>query len=231
MRPLHKGCSPYYSIAHYSIALDPLEKTIGCYCSYCEMAINHVPEVEHRISKVRGGNPTDWGNLLLGCKYCNARKGTVIGDNTPERWLWPDKDNTHLAFTYDNGIPQLDTTYLSSCPLTVQKQAHNLFTDLHLDNIPKAPSDKDRRHLSRTNAYNRAKEYLSIWLRAKGTALRDDLLGIVCATAEDLGFFSVWMNVFQDEPTIRVALIRKIKGTAQDCYDSNGNPKPRDETE
>lgn len=44
------------------------------YCSYCEFPIPHVPEVEHVVSKSKGGDLTDWNNLNLGCKYCNTRK-------------------------------------------------------------------------------------------------------------------------------------------------------------
>ena len=44
------------------------------YCSYCEFSIPHVPEVEHVVSKSKGGDLTDWNNLNLGCKYCNTRK-------------------------------------------------------------------------------------------------------------------------------------------------------------
>mgnify|MGYP002224548400 CR=1 FL=1 len=51
-----------------------LERRIGMYCSYCEFSIPHVPEVEHVVSKSKGGDLTDWNNLNLGCKYCNTRK-------------------------------------------------------------------------------------------------------------------------------------------------------------
>ena len=74
MRPVNKGDSPYQKIKSYGDALPYLEKRLGIYCSFCEMRINHVPEVEHVASKTRGGDLTAWNNLLLGCKYCNSRK-------------------------------------------------------------------------------------------------------------------------------------------------------------
>ena len=78
MRPVDKGESPYKEIKEYQAALPYLEKKIGLYCSYCEMPINHVPEVEHMISKKHGGDKTAWSNLLLGCKYCNSRKSARL---------------------------------------------------------------------------------------------------------------------------------------------------------
>ena len=74
MRPINKGESPYKKINEYKDALPYLERRIGMYCSYCEFSIPHVPEVEHVVSKSKGGDLTDWNNLNLGCKYCNTRK-------------------------------------------------------------------------------------------------------------------------------------------------------------
>lgn len=100
MRAIDKGGSPYKEIDEYQDAIPYLEKKIGLYCSYCEMSIKHVPEVEHKISRKNGGDWTAWSNLLLGCKYCNTRKAAKI---TPQnvgggiygqiliiqRWLFP----------------------------------------------------------------------------------------------------------------------------------------------
>ena len=47
MRAIDKGGSPYKEIDEYQDAIPYLEKKIGLYCSYCEMSIKHVPEVEH----------------------------------------------------------------------------------------------------------------------------------------------------------------------------------------
>ena len=95
----HAG-SPYEKIKKYQDALPYLEKKIGLYCSYCEMPINHVPEVEHMISRKHGGDWTAWSNLLLGCKYCNTRKSAKTTPQNVEDYLWPDTDNTALVFSY-----------------------------------------------------------------------------------------------------------------------------------
>ena len=222
MRPVDKGICPYTVIKDYSEALPYLEQRIGCYCSYCEMLIEHVPEVEHIIAKDCGGSRTAWSNLLLACKYCNSRKKTIIGENPKERWLWPDEDNTYLAFKYDLGLPKLNDDYLRSKDDLIYSQARNIFTDLCLDNIPRNANDKDRRYKNRNNAYNRAKDALSSWNRAKDTDFEDDFKKSICVTAKAMGFFSVWMNVFEDEPMIRVALIHAFEGTALDCFDLEG---------
>ena len=75
MRPVNKGDSPYQKIKSYGDALPYLEKRLGIYCSFCEMRINHVPEVEHVASKTLGGDLTAWNNLLLGCKQ-RCTRGT-----------------------------------------------------------------------------------------------------------------------------------------------------------
>ena len=94
MRAIDKGGSPYKEIDEYQDAIPYLEKKIGLYCSYCEMSIKHVPEVEHKISRKNGGDWTAWSNLLLGCKYCNTRKAAKITPQNVGEYLWPDSDNT-----------------------------------------------------------------------------------------------------------------------------------------
>ncbi len=101
MRPINKGTSPYREISNYSEALPYLERRIGVYCSYCEFRIDHVPEVEHISSKSKGGDRTDWNNLLLACKYCNSRKSKKTSADDIEEYLWPDTDNTAIAFSYE----------------------------------------------------------------------------------------------------------------------------------
>ena len=83
MRAIDKGGSPYKEIDEYQDAIPYLEKKIGLYCSYCEMSIKHVPEVEHKISRKNGGDWTAWSNLLLGCKYCYGQILII------QRWLFP----------------------------------------------------------------------------------------------------------------------------------------------
>lgn len=101
MRPVNKGTSPYTSIQEYRDALPYLESRIGIYCSYCGAIIDHAPEIEHVVSKSKGGDKTEWKNLLLACKYCNTRKSNKTTSENKNDYLWPDENNTELAYTYD----------------------------------------------------------------------------------------------------------------------------------
>ena len=226
MRPVDKGTSPYVSIKSYGDALPYLEKSIGCYCSYCEMSINHAPEIEHIFAKNEGGSLTDWNNLLLACKYCNTRKGTIIGKELSDVWIWPDKDNTVLAFLYDDGIPRLNEAYLKAIGEVTFNKASRVFTDLKLDNIP-TPKGKDRRWSSRIDAHGKAIISLESWLKAKPTELRQCMKNNIKLLATSTGFFSIWMKVFSDENEIKMMLIDAFLGTDRNCFDVNGNPIPR----
>ena len=77
MRPINKGESPYKKINEYKDALPYLERRIGMYCSYCEFSIPHVPEVEHVVSKSKGGDLTDWNNL----NHLNEKLNSSFGPN------------------------------------------------------------------------------------------------------------------------------------------------------
>ena len=83
MRPVDKGNAPRTDYKKYQDAESDLEKRLGPYCSFCEMCINHVPEVEHLEAKSEGGKELDWENLLLSCKYCNTRKGVPYTMSVP----------------------------------------------------------------------------------------------------------------------------------------------------
>ncbi len=146
MRPIDKGTQPYESIKDYRDALPDLEKRIGLYCSYCEYPIKHVPEVEHKVTKSLGGSRTDWRNLLLGCKYCNTRKGTKVAPENVDDYLWPDCYNTAIAFVYSDGVPKVNTAVLEQLDSGEQyiKKAQNLFDIIDLGNVPKTKKDDKR---------------------------------------------------------------------------------------
>lgn len=44
------------------------------YCSYCEMGVRNMVEVEHVVPRNHGGAPLEWENFLLSCRYCNGIK-------------------------------------------------------------------------------------------------------------------------------------------------------------
>lgn len=102
------------------------------------MPINHVPEVEHMISRKHGGDWTAWSNLLLGCKYCNTRKSAKTTPQNVEDYLWPDTDNTALVFSYTKGIPVVNENVLKGLDPTGSycQKAQNTYDMVDLGNEP-----------------------------------------------------------------------------------------------
>lgn len=223
MRPINKGNSPYNTIKSYPEALPYLEERIGLYCSYCELPIFHVPEVEHVVSKSRGGNRTEWDNLLLGCKYCNTRKGNAVGPENKETFLWPDENNTALVYSYEDGIPKVNEKKILGIDPSGKtlNRAKNLFDLVKLDNVP-VGSDKDHRFRKRNEAYVTARESLKNWIQIKGTTAEEALEKQILISAKAVGFFSIWMEVFQKEPDIKKALIKEFPGTENRFFTDDG---------
>lgn len=228
MRPVNKGESPYKAIKKYADALPYLETAIGLYCSYCEFPIPHVPEVEHVSSKSKGGSLTDWNNLLLGCKYCNTRKKDKVLPEDANEYMWPDQDNTSLAYSYEGGIPSVNVFGLNSVDPTGAKlaKAERLFKLVELDNQPKL-GVKDRRFHQRNKVYEIALESLDDWRAIKDNTsdVVDVIKKQIICNAQANGFFSIWMTVFSDEPVMLKALIEAFPGTNKDYFDEIGHPK------
>lgn len=225
MRPVNKGPSPYDTIQEYAEALPYLESVIGLYCSYCEFPISHVPEVEHISAKKKGGDETNWSNLLLGCKYCNTRKGTKVTPENVERHLWPDNDNTALAYVYDGGIPKVNKNELDMLDPsgTLSAKAQTLFAVVDLGHVP-APNEKDRRFRQRNKAYELALDSLRDWQEQNKVCPKasEGLKNQIVRTATATGFFSIWMTVFAGEADILCALIEAFPGTNRKCFNDEG---------
>lgn len=234
MRPVNKGESPYQTIKDYAEAMPYLEKRLGKYCSYCEFPIKHVPEVEHIVSKANGGDRTDWKNLLLGCKYCNTRKSKTISPENVEEYIWPDCDNTALAYTYENGIPEVNEKKLLEVDGTGEfyRKAKKLFDLVELGHVPNE-KEKDKRFIERIEAFQTAQICLNNW---KGiTAIENNPVvlksfkDLIATCALKSGFFSVWMTVFSQEPEILQMLIEGFPNTRKECFDKNGHPLEKTE--
>lgn len=231
MRPVYKGNSPYKSIEKYQEAEPYLEERIGCYCSFCEMRVNNSLSVEHKESKNSGGALTDWSNLLLACTYCNSRKGGKIKKGDLGKWLWPDQDNTFLAFSYEDAIPKLNETYLKAISEDVYSSAKAVFDDLALDYRPvngKRNKYRDKRWQSRYQALGAANDARNTWEKCCDDEFKKLFKKNIVDMAIGFGFFSVWMMVFKNEPEICQALIQAFPGTCENCFDENGNAKRRD---
>lgn len=229
MRPINKGEAPQEKFTDYADAAPYLKQRIGAYCSYCEMPILHVPEVEHKVSKSKGGELTAWTNLLLGCKYCNTRKSNFTNPGTIDQYLWPDSYNTALAFTYENIVPQIAEKQILAVNDSKEfyEKAKNLFEMVKLDNIP-SKKEKDKRFECRNAAYEVAQDSLEDWCSVKQKKNQESELfkRQLIRTALSTGFFSVWMQVFSDEPEILNDLIKSFPGTERKYYDASGHVKP-----
>lgn len=220
MRPVNKGEAPEQEFKKYQDAEPYLEERLGAYCSFCEMPVNHVPEVEHKEAKAKGGDEIAWENLLLSCKYCNTRKGTVVTKGDKEKYLWPDEDDTFHAFVYDEEIPKLNDEYLQSQGDEIRQRAENLFQLVKLNNIPLTPAVKDRRYAERNEARNNALESKTGWDKVKETADRETYLQMIEMLAKAKGFFSIWMEVFKDDIEVKKTLVAAFKGTKKEyCFD------------
>lgn len=217
MRPVDKGKKPEENYQKYQDAEILLEKRIGAYCSFCELPLVHVPEVEHRESKALGGDLLAWENLLLSCKYCNTRKGTQVAAGDKKLYLWADEDDTFHAYTYKRGVPKLNQEFLKERGNNFEQRAANLFRLIQLDNIPK-PKDRDRRWNKRMEAYNSAEESMEDWNRIKDIADKELFLNNIMRLAKATGFFSVWMEVFRDDKEVKKRLIAEFEGTRTEYF-------------
>lgn len=212
MRPVDKGKEPDEKYRKYQDAEILLEKRIGAYCSFCELPLVHVPEVEHKEAKALGGDLLAWKNLLLSCKYCNTRKGERVAAGCGKLYLWADEDDTFHAYTYEMGIPKLNEKVLREKGDDFGQRAANLFKLVKLDNFPN-PKEKDRRWNKRIEAYNTAEESLEGWKNIQNKADKELFLNQTLHLAKATGFFSVWMEVFKEYKEVQKRLIAEFEGT------------------
>ena len=213
MRPVNKGNAPEVQFKKYQEAEPYLEERIGAFCSFCEFPIQHVPEVEHKEAKAKGGAELEWDNLLLSCKYCNTRKGEIVKSGEKYKYLWPDEDDTFHVYSYKDGVPKLNEEYLKGQEPEISEKARNTYQLVKLWNIPLSPRDRDRRFSKRSEAYNCANESLAIWEMVKETEYKKYYLNQTIKLAKAVGFFSVWMEVFSDYKEIQQKLVSAFEGT------------------
>lgn len=222
MRPVERGSVPKDGdgnsvvFKEYGDARDFLIGRIGDYCSYCENVLPDSIHIEHVRPKKK--NPTlarNWSNLLLACSYCNPTKGDE--DVVLSEYFWPDTDNTARAFVYDTDRAPQIAPGLSPADQVVAQRTLAL---TGIDREPgghSQPSAKDRRWQKRREAWGVA-------LQARRNISDNDtpqLRDAVVMSAIARGFWSVWMQVFNDDPDMRRRLINAFTGTAINCFGSD----------
>lgn len=220
MRPVDKG-KDRGTFKPYGDAQEPLKSQLGKYCSYCERWIASAIHVEHKLPKsTYVGRKFRWTNFLLSCSNCNSGKGH--GQLKLANYLWPDTDNTALAFTYD----KYGRVFVSSTlPSHVEDKAKALWLlvglNKHTDTTQagfQTPTPKDDRWQDRKDTWTyaaRKKASLAIF----DTLDRRDEIAVDSAQR---GLFSVWMTVFSDDADMRRRLISAHLGTATSCFNRLG---------
>lgn len=217
MRPIDKGiASKTYN--NHGDARHDLAEIIGYYCSYCEMSTKNMIEVEHVIPTANGGLETDWNNFLLSCKYCNTVKNNNnLGRND---YLWPDIDNTDIAFKYSKA--NTITPRTGSINHVVNTLAENTINLMGLNRVPGGaaePTKADTRWISRHEAWEQAELSLVDWLQIKTLQMAKQ----IARTAFVNGHYSIWMEVFNSEQTVldQIDIIYKTKGLYKE-FDPHG---------
>ena len=198
MRVINKGVA-HNTYTEHGQARHDLAKEIGYYCSYCEMGVKNMIEVEHVIPVNQGGNPLNWDNFLLSCRYCNGVKNN--NNITRVNYLWVDRDNTDLAFIYS----ETDVILAQHNNIMIEAMAENTIRLMGLDRIPSGvnePTEADTRWRSRIDAWSEAKKSLTRWLRIP----RIDMAEQIGSTAIGFGHYSIWRTVFENEQMVLDAI-------------------------
>ena len=194
MRPVERGAAPAI-YTHHGQARHNLSDRIGYYCSYCEMGVNNMIEVEHIHPMANGGNPVAWNNFLLSCKYCN----TVKSNHNPDRvgFFWPDIDNTDLAFDYSE-VDVIKPKTTLAAPLTLSANA--TISLMGLDRKPggaNEPTEADTRWIIKDQAWSSAKLSYNNWIKLPVQVMAEQI-GITSL----VGNYSIWREVFKDVPIV-----------------------------
>ena len=194
MRPVDKGNSPK-TYTNYGDARHDLAKKIGYYCSYCEMKVMNSIEVEHILPRNQGGSHLEWNNFLLSCKYCNTIKSDH--NNNLSNYLWPDIDNTDLAFSYSETKAIKPKKSISQSLKILAENSINL---MGLDRFPNGdniPTQADTRWLSRQKIWNLAKLSYNDWKEAPIIEMARQI-----ARTSLNGHYSIWIEVFKKEAIV-----------------------------
>ena len=221
MRPVNKGNIPQKldgtdkTYTTYGQAKDDLRERLGSFCSYCEMNIENQPDIEHVSPKSK--NPdleTEWDNFLLACKVCNTLKNNHNDDRNG--YVFPDTHNTSFLYEYLEN----DVKVKSDLPQNIKELAIATFDLIELNRKFDTSDRVDDRALARLHSWHKAQEAFKDFLELSTHP------EMIRATARSCsGFFSMWVQIFQEYPEVKKAILENVSGTAVDCYDENFNPK------
>ncbi len=211
MRSVVKGAPPLDShlepvvFSHYQHAVSYLKDRLGRYCSYCERTVPVGLAVEHKLPKEHYPLlEVSWDNLLLACANCNSSKGQtkVLQDSV----VWPDEHDTFSLISYLPGGGLAPTVGIGT---DMQTRVISTLRLLGLSREPGEVTPTDHRHFDR----------LEVWALARQS--RKDLINrdipelrrLIVETAKAKGGYSIWQSVFNDDPSMRQALVQGFPGT------------------
>lgn len=215
MRPVRRNVCPHSYDDNYTKYKPHLDRTLGLYCSYCEERIPVSLHIEHIQSRNQHSElETEWTNLLFACGKCNGTKKDKVV--VLQEVYLPDRDNTFLFLAYlENG--QVEITTIAN-----QTTAQNTINLVGLNTN------------GSTRLFERRQE---VWLLARllksqlertqqlNPNLLTSVIPLITLQAEQSGFFSIWMKVFENYPEVRNALIDAFPSTRESgCFDANGEP-------
>lgn len=212
MRPVNRGTAPK-AYATWGDARNDLGNRLDWCCSYCEMKVTNMLEVEHVVPRNHGGAPLSWDNFLISCKYCNTIKSN--NNTTRNGYIWPDTDNSDLAFRYSEQF------VIQPANTPVQAQAQATIDLMGLDRKPggpNRPTEADSRWIFRLQTWLIAKRSLKNWQTNPSNAMADQ----IALTAHGQGFYSIWMTVFAGIAEVTDAIRREYKNTFYE-FDADGN--------
>jgi len=238
MRPLDKGLCPIDPktgndkvVTDYRSWRMDLINRIGAYCAYCNMPINHTPQVEHVVPKnPRIGQPVGnwiaWDNMLLACVACNGSGAKGNKPYNPTDYYTPENHNTLLAFSIEIHPSEPDASIVVPClglNVVQRVKAENTIDLFKWQNIDRRDNVVDLRWKKRREAMNAVESNFDLFRQAKGSVTFDASKAAIAIAqmAKGFGFFNLWFNVFSGEPQVMEKLLdlNIIPGTAQLCFD------------
>ena len=237
MRPIDKGNIPKIegidkAVADYKEWRGDLLSRIGNYCSYCNMPLHDIPQVEHVIPKnpkagIKKGSLLAWDNMLLACGACNRAKSNK--SISKESHYIPDINNTHLIYDYVvrfiNHLKKGTQIVCIPFPkknLTEQQKAkaQNTIELLKLNESSYNNKTTDLRSKFRFETWYLAN---SLWRTAWnnwGSQKANNFIPLLIEMAKSKGFFSIWYDAFKDVSEIKKALIDGFLGTDLKSFQS-----------
>lgn len=234
MRPIERGNSPQaQDYKNYRDAFPHLVSRIGSYCTYCERRIPTNLAVEHIQPK---GLPQyapligRWDNFVLGCVNCNGTK--TDKDVVLANVLLPDRDNTAAAFVY---TPDGKVAPAPGLTAAQHQMAVDTLSLCGLDKRPSQVTDENGQIVA-IDRYTQRMEVWAVALTSKKDLSETPTAGMrrsIVKMAQFAGFFSIWMQVFDDDVQMRQMLIDGFsdgnnffgfEGTARSCFDANAHP-------